>query len=309
MKRWIFYIYGVTCYLLFFATFAYLFGFVGNVLVPKTIDSSPSESVATAVAIDLLLIAAFALQHSIMARPAFKRIWTRIIPQPIERSTYVLASCIVTIALIWWWQAVDLVIWDVQPVVVRALLWGLFATGWLLVPAVSLMIDHFDLFGTRQVWLFLRGREYTHLPFRTPLLYSRIRHPLYVGWATAFWVTPTMSLGHLLFAAAMTTYMALAVRFEERDLVKHFGNRYEDYRRRVPMFWPRLSRGGSAADALRGPIAATHAGDVGVPPSPEDDRGPRTLGPWLVASGDHGLAPLRISPQSGPIDRDSWAGE
>jgi protein-S-isoprenylcysteine O-methyltransferase Ste14 len=242
MKRWLFTIYGVTCHLLFFATFAYLLGFVGNVLVPKSIDSSPSASVATAVAIDLLLIAAFALQHSIMARPAFKRIWARIIPQPIERSTYVLASCIVTIVLIWRWQAVNKVIWEVQHPVARSLLWGLFATGWLLVPLVSLMIDHFDLFGTRQVWLFLRGREYTHGPFRTPMLYQRIRHPLYVGWATAFWVTPTMTLGHLLFAAAMTSYMALAVRVEERDLVEHFGRQYEDYQRRVPMFVPRLSR-------------------------------------------------------------------
>ena len=246
MKRWLFYIYGVVCHLLFFATFAYLLGFVGNVLVPKSIDSSPSASVGTAVAIDLVLIAIFALQHSVMARPAFKRVWTRIIPHPIERSTYVLASCIVTIVLIWGWQAVDMVIWDVQHPVARGFLWGLFATGWLLVPAVSLMIDHFDLFGTRQVWLFLRGREYTHLPFRTPMLYNRIRHPLYVGWATAFWATPTMTLGHFLFATTMTAYMALAVRFEERDLVEHFGHRYENYRQRVPMFLPRLNRSDSA---------------------------------------------------------------
>jgi protein-S-isoprenylcysteine O-methyltransferase Ste14 len=258
MKRWIFYIYGVACHLLFFANFAYLLGFVGNVLVPKSIDSSPSGSVASGVAIDLLLIAAFALQHSIMARPAFKRIWTRIIPQPIERSTYVLASCIVTFVLIWQWQAIDVVIWNVQHPVARALLWALFASGWMMVPAVSLMIDHFDLFGTRQVWLFLRGREYTALPFRTPLLYDRIRHPLYVGWAAAFWVTPTMTMGHLLFAAAMTTYMALAVRFEERDLVEHFGRRYEDYRQRVPMFVPTLSRSDSAADDRPG-LGTIHA--------------------------------------------------
>jgi protein-S-isoprenylcysteine O-methyltransferase Ste14 len=264
MKRWIFCIYGVFCHLLFFATFAYLLGFVGNVLVPKSIDSSPSGSVTTALAIDLLLITAFALQHSIMARPAFKRVWTRVIPQPIERSTYVLASCIVTALLIWQWQAVDVVIWDVQQPVARMLLWGLFATGWLLVPAVSLMIDHFDLFGTRQVWLYLRGRDYTHQPFRTPLLYNRIRHPLYVGWATAFWASPTMTLGHLIFAAAMTAYMVLAVWFEERDLVDHFGRQYEDYRRRVPMFLPRLSRSGPTAGALLAPNAATHPGDFGV---------------------------------------------
>jgi protein-S-isoprenylcysteine O-methyltransferase Ste14 len=277
MKRWTFYIYGVACHLLFFVTFAYLLGFVGNILVPKSIDSSPSASVATAIAIDLLLIAVFALQHSIMARPAFKRIWTRIVPQPIERSTYVLASCIVTIVLIWRWQAVDVIVWDVRNPVARGLLWGLFATGWLLVPAVSLMIDHFDLFGTRQVSLFLRGHEYTHLSFRTPLLYNRIRHPLYVGWATAFWSTPTMTLGHLVFAAAMTTYMGLAVRFEERDLVEHFGHQYEDYRRRVPMFVPRLSRIGSAPADLCGFNTTSNPGVVGSYSCAKDNGYPRAV--------------------------------
>jgi protein-S-isoprenylcysteine O-methyltransferase Ste14 len=242
MKRWLFYVYGVTCHLLFFVVFAYFLGFVGNVVVPKSIDSPPSGSLARAIAIDLLLITVFALQHSIMARPAFKTVWTRIIPQPIERTTYVLASCLVTVLLMWGWQAVDLVIWDVRNPMGRTLLYALFATGWFLVPAVSLMIDHFDLFGTRQVWLYLRGREYTSLPFRTPMLYERIRHPLYVGWATAFWATPTMTLGHLVFAAAMTAYMAVAVLFEERDLVEHFGDQYEEYRRRVPKFFPRLRR-------------------------------------------------------------------
>jgi protein-S-isoprenylcysteine O-methyltransferase Ste14 len=256
MKRWSFYIYGVTCHLLFFAIFAYLLGFVGNVLVPKSIDSGPSGSVATALAIDLLLIAGFGLQHSIMARPAFKRIWTRLVPEPIERSTYVLASCIVTAVLIWGWQAVDVVIWDVRHPLACALLWGLFATGWLLVPAVSLMINHFDLFGTRQVWLFLRGREYTNLPFRTPMLYKHVRHPLYLGWATAFWAAPTMTLGHLVFAVSMTAYMALAVKFEERDLVDHFGRQYEDYQQHVPMFVPRLSRSVPTAEALHGRNAA-----------------------------------------------------
>jgi protein-S-isoprenylcysteine O-methyltransferase Ste14 len=293
MKRWVFYTYGVTCHLLFFATFAYLLGFVGNVWMPKTIDSSPSGSIATAVAIDLPLIAAFGLQHSIMARPAFKRIWTRIIPQPIERSTYVLASCLVTFVLVWQWQAVDVAIWDVRHPVARSLLWGLFATGWLLVPAASLMIDHFDLFGTRQVWLCLRGRDYTELPFRTPMLYSRIRHPLYVGWATALWATPTMTLGHLLFAAALTTYMALAVRFEERDLVNYFGRRYEDYRRRVPMFVPRLSRSTSAADELPRLAFPIGSRKRQAFSSPEHDGYQRALGPELVAVSDHGPAPRR----------------
>lgn len=154
-----------------------------------------------------------------MARPWFKRQWTKIVPQAIERSTYVLASCLVTGLLIWQWRSLDAVVWHVEQPLGRALLWGLFAAGWLLVPAVTLMISHFDLFGTRQVWLHLREQAYTDLPFRTPSLYSRMRHPLYVGWTIAFWATPTMTLAHLLFAAGLTLYMAVAVLFEERDLV------------------------------------------------------------------------------------------
>lgn len=243
MKRWAFLVYGITCHVLFLGVFVYLLGFVGNVGVPKSIDSSPSGAVGASLAIDLLLIAVFGLQHSIMARPGFKAVWTRIIPQPIERSTYVLASNVVTVLLMWQWRAVDVVVWNVENTVARGLLWGIFGTGWLLVPAVSLMIDHFDLFGTRQVWLHARGREYTNRPFRTPMLYKRIRHPLYVGWAIAFWATPTMTVGHFVFALTLTIYMAVAVYFEERDLVDHFGREYEEYRRRVPMVIPRLARG------------------------------------------------------------------
>lgn len=238
MKRMAFFIYGVTGYLLFLATYVWLAGFVGDLLVPRSIDSPASDSVALSLAIDLGLIVLFGLQHSIMARPAFKQIWTRIVPQTVERSTYLFASCAVTIFLIWQWRAVDLVIWDVRHPAGRWLLYGLFATGWLMVPAVSLMIHHFDLFGMRQVWLYLRGQEYTPLPFRTPLLYSRVRHPLYIGWAIAFWATPTMTAGHLLFASGMTGYMLLAVVFEERDLIAHFGHQYLEYRNRVPMFVP-----------------------------------------------------------------------
>lgn len=239
MQRMAFFIYGVTGHLFFLATYAWLAAFVGGLMVPRSIDSPASDSVALALAIDLGLIALFGLQHSIMARPAFKRVWTRIVPQPIERSTYVFASCAVTILLIWEWRAVDFVIWDVQNPVGRWLLYGLFAGGWVMVPTVTMMLQHFDLFGTRQVWLYLRGREYTSLPFRTPMLYSHMRHPLYVGWAIAFWATPTMTAGHLLFAAGMTGYMLLAVVFEERDLIAYFGRQYEEYRNRVPMFVPR----------------------------------------------------------------------
>lgn len=250
MQRWSFFVYGVFCYLLFLATYAYMAGFVGNFLVPKSIDAA-SAGGFLALGIDLLLIGLFALQHSIMARPWFKRIWMRLVPQPIERSTYVLISCVVTILLMWQWRGLDAVIWNVKQPLARGLLWVSFAVGWLMVPSVSLTINHFDLFGTRQVWLYLRGRPYTSLPFRTPLPYNRVRHPLYLGWALAFWATPTMTLGHLLFAGTLTLYMVVAARIEERDLVGHFGDIYRDYQRRVPMFVPALGvRAESTAEVL-----------------------------------------------------------
>lgn len=242
MRRWSFFVYGVFCHLLFLATYAYMAAFVGGFLVPTSMDSVSAEPLYAA-SVDLLLIGLFALQHSIMARPWFKRAWTRLIPEPIERSTYCLFSCVLLFLLMWQWQGIGPVIWSVEQPVGRWLMWALFAAGWLMVPAVSLMINHFDLFGTRQVWLYLRGRPYTSLPFRTPLLYSRIRHPLYIGWTLAFWATPTMTLGHLLFAVTMTLYMAAAARIEERDLVGHFGDTYRAYQRRVPAFIPRLGEG------------------------------------------------------------------
>jgi protein-S-isoprenylcysteine O-methyltransferase Ste14 len=245
MRRWAFFVYGVSCHLLFLATFAWLAGFVANLVVPKGIDAAPAESPAAGLLINLGLLGLFGVQHSVMARPWFKRLWTRLVPQAIERSTYVLLSCIALFVLMWQWRGLDAVIWDVQEPLGRGLLWGLFAAGWLLVPGVSLLIDHFDLFGTRQVWLHLHGREYTAPPFRVPSLYNRIRHPLYVGWALAFWAAPTMTLGHLLFAGVLTGYMALASVFEERDLVGHYGEAYRVYQRRVPRFLPRLGVGGS----------------------------------------------------------------
>jgi protein-S-isoprenylcysteine O-methyltransferase Ste14 len=240
VKRWSFFVYGVVSHALFFAVFFYMAGFIANLVVPKTIDRPATETFGFAVVVDLALIALFALQHSVMARPAFKQVWTRIVPEPIERSTYVLISCVVTVLLMWQWRGIDTVIWDVQQPIARGILWGLFAVGWLLVPAASLMINHFDLFGTRQVWLHLKERPYESLPFRTPMLYGRVRHPLYIGWALAFWATPTMTLGHWMFAAAMTLYMGAAAIIEERDLERHFGSLYRDYQQRVPMFIPRL---------------------------------------------------------------------
>jgi protein-S-isoprenylcysteine O-methyltransferase Ste14 len=259
MRRWSFFVYGVFCHLLFVAIFASMAGFVGNFVVPISLDSAPANS-RSAVGMDLLLICLFAVQHSVMARPWFKRTWTRLIPQPIERSTYVLISCVVTFLLMWQWQGLDAIIWNVPHPVGRGLLWGLFAAGWLLVFAASLMINHFDLFGTRQVWLYLRGRPYTSLVFRTPLLYNRMRHPLYVGWVLAFWATPTMTLGHLLFAGTLTIYMAIAARIEERDLVGYFGATYRAYQQRVPMFMPRI-RGGNETPAERLAAASAVCGE------------------------------------------------
>ena len=245
MRRTLFFAYGIGCYLLFFVTYAYLACFVGNLFVPWTIDSGPPASLAWAAAIDVALLLAFGLQHSLMARPAFKARWTRLVPEPIERSTYVLASCLVLIVLMWLWRPLDIVIWNISNPVGWWLAMALFATGWLLVPLVSLAINHFDLFGVRQVWLQLLGRPYTPLAFRTPLPYNLVRHPLYIGWGIAFWATPTMTLGHLLFASLLSAYMLAASRVEERDLVAHFGHVYEDYRRRVPAFVP-LPRIGSS---------------------------------------------------------------
>jgi protein-S-isoprenylcysteine O-methyltransferase Ste14 len=238
MQRTIFFAYGVGCYLLFLATYAYLACFVGNLFVPRTIDVGATLPMAWAVAIDVVLLLAFGIQHSWMARPAFKDRWTRLVPSPIERSTYVLASCLVLIVLMWLWQPVDIVIWNIRHPVGWWLSMALFATGWLLVPLVSLAINHFDLFGVRQVWLHLTGRPYTPLAFRTPLPYNLVRHPLYIAWGIAFWAIPTMTVGHLLFAGILSIYMFAASRVEERDLVGHFGSVYEDYRRRVPAFVP-----------------------------------------------------------------------
>jgi protein-S-isoprenylcysteine O-methyltransferase Ste14 len=253
MKRKAFFVYGVAGHLAFLAIYAWFGAFVAGLPVPRSIDTLSSHPVPVAVAINLGLIALFAVQHSVMARPWFKRVWTRIIPQPIERSTYVWVSNALVALLILGWQGVGPVVWDVHHPTARMMLWGLFAAGWVMVPAVSLMINHFDLFGTRQVWLHLRGRPYESLPFRTPALYARMRHPLYVGWAIAFWATPTMTLGHLIFAAALTLYMIVAARFfEERDLVAHYGATYRAYQRRVPMFVPRLGGryDGESAEAI-----------------------------------------------------------
>jgi methanethiol S-methyltransferase len=237
-KRLSIFLYGVVCYVVFFATFLYAIGFIGNFGVPRTLDSAPGGSLFNSLLVDLGLLGLFAVQHSVMARPAFKRWFTRLVPASAERSTYVLFSSLALIAMFALWQPLGGMVWSAQDPSIRGAIWGAFAFGWVLVLVATFLINHFDLFGLRQVWLQLIGKPYTDLPFRTPALYRYVRHPLYVGWLFVFWSTPTMTMSHLVFALATTGYILIAVRFEEKDLVDHFGKSYSDYREQVPMLIP-----------------------------------------------------------------------
>ena len=229
--------YGVVCYLVSLATFAYAFGFLGNFGVSKSIDSGLKSPFVQALAINTLLLGLFALQHSVMARPWFKAAWTRIVPSSVERSTYLLFSCLALFLLFWKWQPMGGVIWNVGSGPGRLALYGLYASGWLTVLVTTFLINHFDLFGLRQVWLHLLGRTYTGIGFRTPGPYRYVRHPLYIGWLLVFWSAPVMTSAHLVFAIATTAYILIAIQFEERDLVRFHGE-YAEYRRQVPMILP-----------------------------------------------------------------------
>jgi protein-S-isoprenylcysteine O-methyltransferase Ste14 len=264
MKRNLFLLFGLFCYALFGVTSAFSFCFLANFGLSKTIDSPATGNLAAAVAVNLGLLGLFAAQHSVMARRWFKNWWTQWVPEPIERSTYCLFSCVALGTLIWLWQPVGIVLWDVQSPLVRGLIQALYVGGWLTVVASSWQISHFELFGLRQVWLYYRGLPNEPLPFTTPGPYRFVRHPLYIGWLMVFWSTPTMTLSHLLLAAGTTAYILLAIQWEERDLVAHFGEAYEDYRRRVPMLLPwrlpaKLLPAASTTAREPGPVEASQA--------------------------------------------------
>ena len=242
MGRILAFLYGAISYLIFFVTFLYAIGFVGNVGVPKSIDSGAEGSVGQALLINALLLAFFAVQHSVMARQRFKQWWTKFVPQPIERSTYVLLSSLALLFLFWQWRPMGGIVWEMNDPIGRLVLRLFFGMGCGIVLVSTFLINHFDLFGLRQVSLYLRSKEYTPLEFKTPGFYRYVRHPLYVGWLFFFWATPTMTVAHLVLALLTMAYILVAIQFEERDLVRFYGQAYEDYRQRVPMLVPRVFR-------------------------------------------------------------------
>jgi protein-S-isoprenylcysteine O-methyltransferase Ste14 len=236
------FLYGIASYVVFLAAFLYAIGFVGNLLVPKSIDTGSAGATVEAYIVDAILLGIFAIQHSVMARPGFKRWWTTIVPRTCERSTYVLISSLLLFLLFWQWQPLPAQIWKVTGDAGRATLWGIFWLGWVVVLVSTFAINHFDLFGLQQVFAALRGRETAPPIFKTPFLYKLVRHPIMLGFLLAFWATPDMTAGHLLFSVLTTGYILIALQFEERDLIELFGSAYKEYRKRVPMIVPFLPK-------------------------------------------------------------------
>jgi protein-S-isoprenylcysteine O-methyltransferase Ste14 len=234
--------FGAISYAVFLVAFLYAIGFVGNLVVPKTIDSGAERLIQEALIVNVLLLGAFAIQHSVMARPGFKKWWTKIIPKSIERSTFVLLASLLLLLLYWQWRPITTQVWAVEHSVGQILLQALYFLGWLIVFLGTFMINHFDLFGLRQVYLKLRNQEYTNLNFRVPGFYKFVRHPIMLGFLIAFWATPVMTVGHLLFTVATTGYILIALQLEERDLVNHFGEQYQEYRRKTSMLIPRMPK-------------------------------------------------------------------
>jgi len=247
------FLYGAISYVIFFVTFLYAIGFVGNIIVPKSIDTLPTAGTFwRGLLANVILLSIFAIQHSVMARPAFKKWWTKFVPKPVERSTYVLFSSLALIFMYWQWRAMPDPIWTVTNPIGVYLLWLMFFIGWGLVLFSTFLINHFDLFGLRQVDTYRRGEEYKQLPFGTPVVYRIVRHPIMLGFIIAFWSTPNMSVGHLLFAAVTTAYIIVAIQLEERDLVSFHGEAYEQYRQEVSMLVPipKVSAAGKAKKAV-----------------------------------------------------------
>ncbi len=242
MKKLVALLYGVIVYLIFFATFLYLIGFVGNLFVPKGVDGPLTVPLWQALLTNISLLLLFAIQHSVMARSWFKQWWTKYIPEPIERSTYVLFTVLALVTLFLFWQPMGGTVWAVENGFLTGVLWAVFALGWAILLVSTFLINHFDLFGLRQVWLYFRGTTYQPLPFRLPLFYKWVRHPLYFGFVLAFWAAPVMSVTRLFLAIAFTAYILRAIRWEEKDLLTHFGEKYHQYRERVPMLFPTLFR-------------------------------------------------------------------
>jgi len=238
MARVAAFLYGLVAYVVFFGTFLYALGFVGNVFVPKSIDSGGGSFSVPALVIDALLLGLFAIQHSVMARIWFKDLWTKVIPKPIERSTYVVMASLCLDLLFWQWRPMTESIWDVQNSVGHTTPTALYWVGWLTVLGSTFMVSHFDLFGLRQVALYFKGKDPVPVGFKTPMLYNQVRHPLYLGFLIAFWATPKMTLGHLVFSVATTGYILIAIQLEEHDLITFFGDAYRQYRKRTPMLLP-----------------------------------------------------------------------
>ncbi len=249
MGRVLGFAYGAAAYAVFFGTILYAIGFVTGFLVPKTIDTGPAGPIGEALIVNVLLMSLFAVQHSVMARKGFKRWWTQFVPAAIERSTYVLLASLALILLFWQWRPIPATVWQVSEPNLAMALMGLSLFGWAIVFLATFMINHFELFGLYQVVLNLAGRRPAEPRFKTPLLYKLVRHPIYLGFIIAFWATPVMTAGHLLFAAVTTAYIFVGIFLEERDLVALFGDEYRRYRQRVAMLLPLRWRSSRASDA------------------------------------------------------------
>ncbi|MAP93788.1 MAG: hypothetical protein CMK07_02450 [Ponticaulis sp.] len=243
MSRILIFAYGILSYLVFFGVFLYAIAFLGNFYLPNSMDADPAGPVWQALLIDLGLLAAFAVQHSLMARPAFKRWWTKFVPQAAERATYVMFSNLAMIALFVFWQPIGGVIWDIGSQPARSIILAFYFVGWAVLFYATWLIDHFDLFGLRQVWMHFRGIPYTSPGFSERGLYKHVRHPIYVGWLMIFWFTPTMTIAHLIFAVMTTVYMLIAIQLEERDLENELGHDYRRYKNRVHMIVPFMKNG------------------------------------------------------------------